>query len=69
MIHIIINGSEVTYMNKYKFKHIILFLMNMIEMCCLTALFAVVWFNYYGYINNKPIYYKNGNILIFLIGY
>jgi hypothetical protein len=67
MIHIIINGSEVTYMNKYKFKHIILFLMNMIEMCCLTTLFAVVWFNYYGYINNKPIYYKNGNILIFLM--
>ena len=56
-----------TYMNKYKFKHIILFLMNLFEMCCLTALFAVVWFNYYGYINNKPIYYKNGNILIFLM--
>ena len=48
-------------MNKYKFKHIILFVMNLIELCCLTALFAVVWFNYYGYINNRPIYYKNGN--------
>ena len=38
--------------------------MNFIETVCLTALFAVVWLCYYGYINNKPIYYKNGNILL-----
>ena len=52
-------------MNKYKFKHIILFIMNLIEMMCLTTLFAVIWYSYYGYINNRPIYYKNGNLLIF----
>lgn len=54
-------------MNKYKLKHTLLFLMNFIETVCLTALFAVVWLSYYGYINNKPIYYKNGNILVFVI--
>ena len=54
-------------MNKYKFKHTLLFVMNFIETICLTALFAVVWFSYYGVVNNKPIYYKNGNFLVFAI--
>lgn len=54
-------------MNKYKLKHTLLFFMNLIETLCLTALFAVVWFSYYGYVNNEPIYYKNGNILVFVI--
>lgn len=54
-------------MNKYKLKHTLLFFMNFVETLCLTALFAVVWLSYYGYINNKPIYYKNGNILVFVI--